>query len=232
MTQKLFRPLAVWLSLFSFIPLQASAATLEPDTWYMVSVPGDAGQTVAGLFNGQLDGQDYNETWVTFQFDRQTQEYVTPGLNSTLEPGDAFWVLHQESGNVSIDYESDASSVPLNSQVFCSSPIGCYEYDLPVGNDVKWSLIGTPFPEGVKVNDIQLVTSSGPCDSGCTLQQATDAGLASDGLSYYNAASDSYESFSGDQYLEAGDGYWFGTNIPSAQGPAYLLFPTYCTPYS
>lgn len=209
----------------------AFSLTLESNLWHLISVPGDSDQSIAELFDGQLEASDYDDTWAIFLFDSDTQAYAVPDIGTTLNPGDAFWIQHSEQSAIEMEVNLDARTVPLTVPVLCASPIGCYEIALPTGEGEQWSLLGTPFPEGVLVSDILVVTNAGPCQVGCTLAEAGNANLTANVMYDYVTEDNEYLDIGVQDYLEASEGYWFATAIPDEMGPAFLLFPTFCTPF-
>ncbi|MDB3936084.1 hypothetical protein N9383_05130 [Granulosicoccus sp.] len=228
----MFRLLAV-VVLFALSSLKFAHAftiTLEPDKWYLLSVPGAVDRSVADIVGDQLDADDLDQNWVIYAFDSQSQRYRQNTPDMELTAGDAFWLLHMHDDAVDLQVALDAPTVDLIQQSGCASSIGCFEYALPTGDNVAWSLLGSPFPEGVAIAEIRLVTYGGPCSGGCTLEAAQEMGISNASFFGYDEAKNKYNTLSGGEYIEAGEGYWLTTRIPAEYSPARLIMPTFCTP--
>ncbi|MFK7992822.1 MAG: hypothetical protein AB8B87_01710 [Granulosicoccus sp.] len=212
--------------------VHAFTLNLEPAKWHSLSASGSDSRTTAQMFAGQLNPNQYGSQWTVFLFDDQTQQYSQAALNSPIEPGAGFWFVHMSDNAIQLEIDVFAPTVPLSTAAPCQASFGCHVYPLPSLGSSVWSLLGVPFPEGVEVQDVMLVTDSGTCQNGCTLQQAIDAGLAASSFYRFDAESLQYVAVPANDLLQAGDGYWLPTSIPPSLGAARLLFPTYCTPFS
>lgn len=227
-----------WGKCFVAVMLLVSSSTyaftisLQSGQWYLLSIPGDTNVAVSEMFDGQLNAADSGETWALLAYDNQQQTYVEISGDSLLNPGVGFWFQQNSGSAVELVVDVYAPSVPLSVASPCESPFGCFDFSLPTDNVVRWSLIGTPFPEGVDIRDVSLVTDAGPCSNGCTIQQAFDAELSGDSFYRYDAANNEYVALSSDDMLIAGESYWFPTIIAPSAGSARLVIPTYCTPFT
>lgn len=222
------RILLIFGGLFIMAPVNAFNVNLAPGKWYLLSVPGEPDRTVADLFRSELAEGDYNNTWAVYIFDKSSQNYDLPTVNDLLPTGEAFWFIHYSNTSIGFEVPEDMPDVPLALLSSCPSEGGCLEYELPTGSGVSWSMIGTPFLESVVINDIRLVTDSGPCQSGCTIAQAYDAGMSGNTFYAFDAVTNAYELLVNDDLLMAGDGHWFPTTIAGEFGPAKLLIPNFC----
>lgn len=229
---KLWRVMFVILGLLGASPTFAFTLNLDAQKWHLLSLPGSEAQSVSQIFSGQLAAADYDSTWAVFTYDEQQNAYSLANVNGSIEEGAAFWFQHLSSNPIAIEIDLFAPSVALNNQAPCPSSFGCFDYPLATGDGVRWTLIGTPFPEGVEINDLILVTSSGACQNGCTLEQASNANLASESFFRLGSGSQGYDAVGSGDMLKAGDGHWFGTSIAAEFGPARLVIPTYCTPFT
>ena len=225
--------LSVVAVLFTLSSLQFAHAftiTLEPDTWYLLSVPGATDRRVIDIVGDELQADELGQTWAIHSYDNQSRSYRQSSPDLILEPGEAFWLLHLQDSAIELQVSLDAPTVELVQQIGCSSPFGCFEYPLSTGDGVAWSMLGSPFPEGVAVAEMLLVTSGGPCSSGCTLDAALERGMSNASLFGFDEESNEYTTVSDGEYIEAGKGYWLATRIPSDFAPARLIMPTFCTP--
>ena len=221
---------AVLFVVSSFQFAHAFTITLEPATWYLMSVPGANESSVADIVGDQMHADELGQTWAVHAYDSQSRSYRQSSPDMVLNEGDAFWLLHFQDSAVEIQVALDAPTVELVHQTGCASPFGCFEYPLPAGDGVAWSMLGSPFPEGVAVGEIVLVTTGGPCTSGCTLDVALEKGMSNNSLFGFDEKTNSYTTVSDGDYIEAGEGYWLATKVPSEFAPARLIMPTFCTP--
>ena len=228
----LLRSLIFFIACLGITNAQAFSLDLALGEWHVLSVPGTTQDSILDLFDGELSAGEFNDTWSVYVLDEQTQDYLQPSVTATLEPGSAFWFIHYSDSSVSAEVNLSNQTVPLTSNGGCpTQSMGCFEHDLPVADNLEsWSILGTPFPEGVMVEDIVLVTSAGPCADGCNLQEAFEANLLSSGVYSYDVEQNDYTQLTASEFMEPGEGYWFPTTISAAYGPASLLVPTYCSP--
>lgn len=209
-------------------PVQAFNIDLAPEEWYLLSVPGEQTESIAALFNDDLEEADYNTTWTVYSYDKSIQDYKQLSATDVLGTGEAFWFVHYSGSSISFEVSEDFLEAPMVVSSACPSEAGCFEYDLPTGSDVSWSMIGSPFLESVYIDEIRLVTSSGVCQAGCTINEASDAGLSGNAFFLYSTEETAYDPLVDDELMMAGEGHWFPSTIPDELQPARLLIPNFC----
>lgn len=223
----------VMLGVFTLLACKGVYAfniNLGSGEWYMLTVPGDTEQSIEEAFSSSLSGDEYGETWSLFVFDSEIGQYVQPPGTATLPSrGEAFWIVQETGSVVPVSIPDQLEYVQLTRSSICPTDVGCFEYPLPTGEGATWSMIGSPFIEGVYISELIVKTDAGPCFDGCSLAQASQAGLTGETFFAFNRGSEDYTELSTNDILMPGDGHWFRTSISSEYGSAQLIIANYCT---
>lgn len=189
----LFKRLALRLSTVFFASLfsltaAAQSFQLPNNQWELLSVPGDVtGTSIAALFGDELTVADYDTdttegTWRIWQYDINIGDYVDPGVNGTLNPGSAFWIL-QITGDTVVLNVSPNASTQATAVDGCAVSAGCFPIPLPADmadmREFSWAMVGSPFSWSTPFDDLRFktATSTDPCFDGCTLLESSDMPL-------------------------------------------------------
>ena len=214
----------------TLLPTQAQAQTnvrehqLAPDTWHLLSLPGNHTQTINQLFADDFNGQVAGTIWSIAVFDAQQQTYRTLAGGDRLQAGQGFWMIHLADSAVTLQTPV-VNDAPVNSSSACTSAEGCVAISLPEGDGARWSLIGLPFNEPVAVSQLRIQTQNGACRTGCSLTQAAQLEMTGGELFALDVQAGRYQPISGSELVIPGVGYWFpSVQLPGA-GTAQLLIP-------
>ena len=205
-------------------PVWAQQLRLEPDTWQLLSIPGQQNQSINELFADHFDGQVAGTVWSISVFNTQSQSYKTLDGSEQLQPGQGFWMVQISDAVVTVPLPA-STQPPLEISAACPSIQGCLRVPLPTGSGTRWSLIGNPFDVPLAFNDLRLQTDSGSCRNGCTVSEASQQGLSGGDFFGYNSAAGTYRRVSDGGSLPPGQGYWFPTVLSAGTGSASLLIP-------
>jgi len=211
--------------------------TIPSNQWVQLSIPGDPGtnNTVADIFSnfplGRYNDADAEDTWVVYRYNPGANAaYELLALNSEMEPGVGYWIVHTGPTSVTVNMPQGSRPVILTSTPECLSDDGCATIPLPGVSDaaVTFNLTGFPLIEPVPLSDTRIDTTAGPCAaSGCT---PTDAELNNvffgTLFNYDPSASGFYRLITGSDQLRPWTGYWTAT-APDAvnNAPTWLVGP-------
>lgn len=204
-----------------------AGVTLKNNLWAMLSLPCEppAGATIGNMFGDDIiiNGErgSYATDWRVFVYDSQQADYVDPGVNGTLAPGQGFWIIQRSGHNVALALPAGSQLAPSVSGgiAACQSGAGCI--NLPLGavstQSVNWNLLGNPFPGGIASDELRVSTSSGACSTGqagCTLAAAAEANVLNDVMWHYNEEK-TYSELSSGTTINRWQGFW-AAGLPAA----------------
>lgn len=233
---KLFRPkniLSISLSaLLSVSMANAEDLVLEPRVWTQASLPANAGGVPLNeLFTDDLLAENYGSIWRVFIYDAIMGEYKDPGINGTIAQGQGFWIIQISENTVQITLGiEDVQDASVLSTTACfNAESGCAHTILDVTDrEVSWNMVGSPFDDGLPASQLRIVSGADDtaCSAGCSLADATAAGLTDGELFHYPGQDLPYEDVASGGSLQPWDGYWLGL-LPAAiaQAPITLLIP-------
>ena len=229
--------------------------TLEPNNWYQIGLPYNPGNNnrVRDIFNvlpinelavnGSLTASGGNGTWSVFSYEvsaasQQGDTYKQLGPNDRLSIGKGYWILHQESGPVTLQAPSGASAISSNissaQRAACANPGRCYS--LPVNFSVasgqagrflmlSYPLTNPTVSQAVRVSTSNNVGCSG--DNHCSLTEAYTSDLLFDTLFVYRPEigdNGGYENIgSGSGTFQPWDGFWTASISAAAGQNAKLV---------
>ncbi len=189
----------------------ASVLNLPSDQWRQISLPcalPNNAQTVKAVFADDLNGI-YGTDWVIFSFDPIANTYVDVGLNGILTQGLGYWVIHSNGSVAIVDLPTGSTQTVTTPSSQCVSITGCYSIPLIAKTDsVQWNMSGYPFSKNVVVNRWRVVTNSGACLNGCTLDQAKANNIIDNQAWHFNG--ETYVELQGNVSVNPWSGFWIG----------------------
>ncbi|MFK8084044.1 MAG: hypothetical protein AB8B97_27490 [Granulosicoccus sp.] len=217
----LFAALALQL-LFSF-PTIAGQVTLEDRQWSLLTIPANAeAQTVESLFADDLPINSLGASWAIYLFDQESQSYTSLSQFDSLPQGKGFWIVQATDASVVIDVPDILPSGTALISSACASMAGCFPVNLSESNGAAWAIVGAPFNQAVKVNDIRLQSNEQQCANGCSLSEARNAGLLSNNQWVYTAG---YTPLSELIELQPWQAFWIYSTPDSSDIALTLLLP-------
>ena len=212
-------------ALLTITQAHATRASLESDRWYQLSVPAFAeNSTVGGLFGDALPGDGYGKNWIVHRFAPERGAYVDPGLNGTIDAGEAVWIKQKTRERVMLDMPLPAKSEPVIATAPCASLNGCFRLPLSsAASGRQWSMVGVPFNQRTAIADIRFVNSA-RCARGCTLKRAAALGYVSPAILSHDGSRMTYVELDMADELAPWQGGWIAVN-KNVHGtmPALLL---------
>jgi len=208
-------------------PPETPAYTLQNNSWSLLSVPANVSAlSIEQLFEGVLPAASYGETWVIYTFDQQSQNYVSPAVDSTLAQGDGFWMLQVTGADVTIELPADVPDGDAELTDACASTKGCFA--APISTSAAgstWSILGAPYSAPVDIKKIRVASSNGTCAAGCDLEQAKSNGLLVSEQWAFDAGSGEYNALANADYLQPWQGFWVQSAALPAETELMVLFP-------
>lgn len=193
---------------------------LPNNQWVQLSLPLiPAGSNTVQDLLGTYIGGTYDTDWVVYAFDNGINDYTKLTLGSKLKRGVGYWVKQITGSDITVTFAGTKTHV--NTSSACTSANGCIE--IPVETANQWNMLGNPFDTAVNVNDIRVVTSSGTCSTGCTLDQASTANIIHNQLWAYNGTG--YDQLDTAATLSSWRGYWLATLAGAAGVNPKVLIP-------
>lgn len=221
--KNLFKSVAASLVLTSGYATAASK-DLESYKWYLLSMPGATSSQVGELFGESLPANEINKSWAAFSYNPSARNYDRLEAVDTLDPSSAFWFIQLTQQPITIDLAELSESPELKISDACPATAGCFEHDLIASGSSTYALLGSPFTESVRLEELRLLTTDGACSEGCTIAEARDAQLTDGMFLGYDAAEMDYVSML-EGSLQPESGYWFRNFLPAGTQGAKLLIP-------
>jgi hypothetical protein len=185
----------------------AMRLNLPSNQWRQISLPcqlPNNARTVQAVFADDLEGT-YGEDWVVFSFDSVANTYTDVGLNGLLTQEMGYWVIQTNGVTAVLDLpvgSTQAVTVPSN---LCAGTEECYRIPLTSNAErVQWNMLGYPFSKQSAVDRWKIVTNSGVCNNGCTLEQAKVNNIVESELWHYTGSE--YELLQGS--VSPWSGFW------------------------
>ncbi len=204
-------------------PVQLPALTLANDTWAQISLPGDPGEksTVADIFD-ELPKSEFSNTWTVFSAkpsDAEGLAYKELSLNSRLRVGQAYWVIQRSGKSVLVRMPENSTPVASSAVPGCAPGKACFEVPVQASSGkVMWNFVGYPFPAPASAADTRVVTGSGGCEEGCTLDESYDNDVSGPVMFHYDEnATNGYRQVRSSDSINAWDGLWLPV-LPTANG--------------
>lgn len=196
---------------YEFTQSGLALLNLPPNQWRQVSLPATPpahANTVQAVFGDDLSG-NYGSDWIVFSYDAGTNAYVDVGVNGELSQGSGYWVIQKSGSTATIDMPSGSSRTPVQTSNNCAGTRSCYPLPLVTRSGSRqWNLSGHPLANSVTLDRTRVVSSasSGPCATGCTLAQASNANILQNRLWHFDGAV--YQALSGNAVLTPWAGFW------------------------
>jgi len=182
---------------------------LPDDQWRQISLPCNPGSnnSVEAVF-GDDDLGVYDTDWVLFRYDTGIDNYIKLLATDTLSQNIGYWIVQKSGGEKTLNMPQGSIPASISASAECiESSKGCYE--IPFGtesNATQWNMIGYPFKTGGLLSDARVMTDSGGCEAGCTLDIAKSNGIVNDVLWTYNGTD--YTTVDVGGSLDPWSGYW------------------------
>ncbi len=174
------------------------AITVIPnDQWVQLSIAGEPNSTentVAAIIGDDIPGL-YSQDWIMYSFNPAGNVYHVLNLNDPLRPGEAYWLLQRTGTEALVDMPGSASdayaayceTTDCLQMLPCTSAKGCMAIQLvtTAGQD-QWQMIGNSIRATVPLNAMRVVTDTGACVGGCTLDQAAANSIVQSRFWRYN----------------------------------------------
>ena len=201
---------------FSGCDTSAVLMNIPSDQWHQISLPcalPSNARSLQAVFGDDINGT-YETDWIVFSYDPASNSYTTVGLNDALTQGVSYWLIHLNGSEVVLDLPTGSSQTPVTYSNQCMSTKGCFSIPLVTkANQVQWNMAGHPFPNNVTLGRLRVVTNSGECFNGCTLDQAKTENIVENTLWHFNGVA--YEEIQGNAPLHPWNGFWIATLIGS-----------------
>jgi hypothetical protein len=187
----------------------ATVLSLPSGVWKQITLPCSppVGQrSVQAVFADDLHGV-YGTDWAVYAYDAAKNSYLDMDLNGVLKQGIGYWIIHHNGSVATLDLPTGSSQTALTHTTQCASTRGCYSIPLTAHkNEVQWNMLGYPFPNSVTLDQLRVVTNSGACANGCSLDQSKSEHIVENKLwSYQNPA---YQVLEGNVPLISWTGFW------------------------
>ena len=182
---------------------------LPDNEWRQISLPCNPGpnNSVEAVF-GDDDLGVYDTDWVLFRYDTGIDNYIKLLATDTLSQNIGYWIVQKSGGEKTLNMPQGSIPASISASAECiESSKGCYE--IPFGtesNATQWNMIGYPFKTGGLLSDARVMTDSGGCEAGCTLDIAKSNGIVNDVLWTYNGTD--YTTVDVGGSLDPWSGYW------------------------
>jgi len=212
--------------------------TLQRGQWHSLVLSGNPqGLTVEQLFSGEsafdLQAQSYENNWILYTFNPNTQNFNLLELSDSVQQGQAFWMIQIEFDSHEIVIENLLPHAELKPLSGCSSIHGCVS--IPIADQAStsggWAFVGSPYQsEGenvFEVADLAVRSANGPanCQSGCSFDAAIDANLVGATLYSYDTSSNTYLSLGSDDRLRYGQAFWISIPAQTQASAIDLIVP-------
>ena len=204
----------LWLILFSQTgwSQDVPAQTLKNGQWQMLTFPGTGSETLDDIVGEQLPKEQFEDTWLAFQFEPAENRYIKLLPENSPEPGDGYWILQMTGTDVQIEIPGSRQGASISPNRSCVDINNCMSIALePNATRTTWDLVGNPKMSALKLAVVELETDlSTPCENGCDL--GAEEGPAR-GSFIYDSSSGSYRSLfdlESDSFLPAWTAWWQG----------------------
>ncbi len=202
----------------TFTTVPSTHHILPTNQWHQVSLPMAppvGSDTVADIFGDDELGI-YGSDWILFRYDTSSNEYEKLELGDMLSQGVGYWMIQMSGSDKILD-------MPAGSLATTAMEI---PLDTRLGTN-QWNMIGYPFDiEGNLINS-QIVTTTGACSDGCTLDTAKSKNIFENKVWAYDALAESEAGVGG--YVNVStpnpwQGFWVATlHEADGKNPSFLI---------
>jgi len=200
---------------------------LVEDTWELVSlpvIPPETENTVMAVLGDDIS-EGYGTGWILYGFDSSAGNYITLDEQSSIEPGQGYWLKQISDSPVELDWP--AGSLPASPEFHLACPAAnkeCVKLDITVPDTVSsWHLLGYPLAHTTDIAGIRVVSTSSPCDIGCTLEEAHMADIIQSPMFEYK--NNSYNSLPSSNQLTPWTGFWVRAMEGARDSNVSILIP-------
>jgi len=191
----------------TFTTVPSTQHVLPSNQWHQISLPMTppvGSDTVADIFGDDNLGA-YGSDWILFRYDTSSNAYEKLEADEALAQGMGYWMIQMSGSDKTLDMPAGSSAI--STMVI---PLGTRS-----GTN-QWNMIGYPFDiEGNLINS-RIVTTTGTCSDGCTLDKAKEENIFENKIWAYDAVAEEYVST---PTLNPWQGFWVVT-LDKADGKA------------
>jgi hypothetical protein len=198
---------------------------LPNNQWHQISMPADVNNaTVADIFSDDLPAASYGDVWVLYSLDPITLIQSKLTLSDVIKQGIGYWIIQETGNTINIDLPANVKETSIQQSSQCSSTSGCYEIIISAASEDKINLLGYPFEHSLSsLQGVRIVSASGGCAEGCTLNEAAEAKIYHKDFITYNGIA--YEDLNTTTGISSWTGMW-GKTMENANGlEVRILFP-------
>ncbi|MCK5830133.1 MAG: hypothetical protein KAH20_07490 [Methylococcales bacterium] len=193
-----------------------TSVNIANDQWHQISLPcvlPNNAQSLQAVFSDDISGT-YGIDWVVFSYNSSSRKYAKVGLSDVLKQGVGYWIIQLNGSTVTIDLPIGSTQTPVTQTNQCVSAKGCFSIPLATQpSQIKWNMSGHPFSNNITLDRFRIVTNSGLCANGCTLDQARNENIIENKLWVYNGVT--YKELEGNAPIHPWTGFWIATLIGS-----------------
>jgi hypothetical protein len=190
-----------------------TSINLPSGQWGQISLPcalPSNAKTVQAVFGDDINGQ-YGTDWIVFSYDAVSNRYTRVEQHQVLTQGVGYWILHLNDSTAVLDLPPSSADITTSQTNQCANTERCYSIPLATRQDrVQWNMLGHTLLTNTVLDQLRIVTSSGQCAIGCTLDQAKIDNIVENTLWHFK--DDSFEDFQGEALLHPWNGFWIAVH--------------------
>ncbi len=185
-----------------FVPgsCNTESYSLPHNQWHQISLPCNPGSnnTVAAVIGDDMPGT-IGVDWRIYAYDSESRSYKALTNDDSLNQGTGYWVIQFSGDSINIGIEGSANNEDQTITLITQ----------PESN--QWNMIGYPFQDIKPWYSSSILTESGDCIFGCTLNEANTKQIFSNVAWRYNAVSGTYDTLTEESNWTPWYGYWVST---------------------
>ncbi len=192
---------------------------------HQIGMPADVNNaTVADIFADDLPAAGYGDVWKLHSYDPNTGTYIQLALSDVIKQGIGYWIIQKTGSTINIDLPANVKETSIQQSSQCSSTSGCYEIIISATDENTFNMLAYPFEHSLSsLQRVRIVSASGRCVEGCTLDEATEAKIYHGHFYTYNGIA--YEDLNTTTGISSWTGMW-GKTMENAHGiEVRILFP-------
>ena len=200
--------------------------TLPSNEWRMISLPltpPEGAKTVIDLFGDDLGDKDtYGTHWVLFEHDpAEKNPYRKLEVDETIDwkPGKGYWIQQIFGKEKTLTMPSNSYHTKPNPFPITLNPATVLNPEKEKGYNYQWSLVGSPYNETIKFDDLTL-SPSGDEKMPCNHKKI---GICEKLWRYKKGG---YETIEAGGQLNPWDAFWTATNSPEESKITFKTFGT------
>jgi len=169
----------------------ADTYTLPDKQWHQISLPctAPAGSSTAAVILGDDMGDSavYNENWVLYAYDANSNAYNNIGTDGEMVPAVGYWIYNGTGGTRVLSMPAGSQPVAPVSSLECPAiTSSCIEtglnYSAERAGESQYNMIGIPSAEpfdwaDIHIGDTQTCSATNGSGAGCTLEEANASNI-------------------------------------------------------